>query len=543
MHRRDALRALLTFAAGVARPRTLARFGGAALPQLAALAAGSASALTPSRAAANADAFDFAQLKGRARALAAAPYQPRVRPFPDALRHLDWDHYQAIRFRDRRALWAGDGLRFQVKFFHPGWHYDKPVRIDELVDGRAREIALDAGMFDYTRSALTGAWLQSHLGFAGFRVLFHTDPQRDVAAFLGASYFRAVAGNGQYGLSARGLAVDCGLARPEEFPVFSEFWLERPKPDADTLTLYALLESKNVSGAYRFDLQPGPTLSMNVSAALYPRAPIERLGIAPLTSMFFQGDSDRRADADWRPQIHDSDGLAMWSGNGEWIWRPLANPPSLRFSAYQDQTPRGFGLLQRDRNFDHYQDDTAFYDRRPSAWVEPRSNWGKGSIDLVELPAEDETVDNIVAFWNPADTPQPGQELLFDYRLYWGTTTPFRPGLAEVVATRDGIGGVVGQKRSHFSWRFVIDFAGGNLPLIGKDVKVEPVITASRGKVEIASARPLASTGGYRAMFDVRPPEGDTAPVDLRLFLRVDGQPLTETWLYQWSPREERRSA
>jgi periplasmic glucans biosynthesis protein len=528
MRRRDALRTLLTFA-------------GASIPGIAALgpsyAAADASpalaARTPSRAP---ETFDFARLKGRARALASAPYAPRTRALPDALRRLDWDRYQTILFRDSRSLWVDDRSRFLVKFVHPGWHYDTPVRVHEVLDGSARDIALDSGMFDYTKSGLSGFGIDPTIGFAGFRVCFHTDPKRDVASFLGASYFRAVGGDGQYGLSARGLAVDCGLGRPEEFPVFTEFWLERPARDAEVMTLYALLESKSIAGAYRFDIHPGPTLVMNVSSALYPRAPIERLGIAPLTSMFYQGASDRRAEADWRPQIHDSDGLAMWSGDGEWIWRPLANPRSLRFSAYQDRAPRGFGLLQRDRNFEHYQDDAAFYEKRPSVWIEARSDWGKGSVQLVELPAEDETVDNIVAFWNPAEPLQPAQELLFDYRLYWGSTPPFRPGLAEVAATRDGVGGVVGQKHKYFSWRFVVDFAGGSLPLIAKNAKVEPVINASRGTIEITSARLLASTGGYRAMFDLKPEDDNPVPIDLRLFLRVDGQPLTETWMYQWSP-------
>ena len=398
MRLRDALRTLLTLA-------------GESVPGFAALTSGYVS----DAAAATAthlgnEAFDFARLKGRARALASAPCVPRTRAFPDALRRLDWDRYQAIRFRDSRSLWVDDRSRFLVKFFHPGWHYDAPVRIHEVIDGRAREIALDSGMFDYAKSGLSGLGIDPALGFAGFRVCFHTDPKRDVASFLGASYFRAVGGDGRYGLSARGLAVDCALGRSEEFPVFSEFWLERPPRDSDVLTLYALLESRSIAGAYRFDMHPGPTLVMNVSVALYPRTPIERLGIAPLTSMFYQGDSDRRADADWRPQIHDSDGLAIWSGVGEWIWRPLANPRRLRVSAYQDRGPRGFGLLQRDRSFDHYQDDAAFYEKRPGVWVEPRSNWGKGSVELVELPAEDETDDNIVAFWNPAEPPQPGEE-------------------------------------------------------------------------------------------------------------------------------------
>jgi glucans biosynthesis protein len=306
--------------------------------------------------------------------------------------------------------------------------------------------------------------------------------------------------------------------------------------DAGTLTVYALMDSPSVAGAYRFDIYPAATLVMDVDAALYPRKEIERLGTAPLTSMFQYGENDRRLANDWRPEIHDSDGLAIWNGSGEWLWRPLVNPAHVRFNAYYDENPRGFGLLQRDRNFDHYQDDGAFYDRRPSLWVEPKSGWGKGSIQLVEIPTIDETSDNIVAFWNPADKPQSGQELLYGCRLYWGAQMPIRSPLAQVVATRTGLGGVVGQKRTHFSWRFVVDFAGGDLSILGKNAKVEPVITASRGQIEIPSARPLDAVQGYRAIFDLKPIDDSRAPVNLRLYLRANGQPLTETWLYQWTP-------
>jgi len=484
--------------------------------------------------------FDYARLKGRARALAAQPYRDPAQRFPDAVAHLDWDQYQAIRYRPEHALWVRDNLRFRVSFFHLGLYYKTPVRMHEVRGGMTQELAYNPDMFDYGKSGLDGAALPADLGFAGFRVNFRTDWKRDVAAFLGASYFRAVGGEWQYGQSARGLAIDCGMDRPEEFPTFTEYWLERPSRESNTLVVYALLESPSITGAYRFAITPARSTKDNllteVDAALYPRKPIERLGIAPLTSMFQYGENDRRAANDWRPEIHDTDGLSLWTGGGEWLWRPLLNPAQLNFNAFADNNPRGYGLLQRDRNFDHYQDDGVFYERRPGVWVQPKGEWGRGAVQLVELSTPDETLDNIVAYWNPVQKPKPGEELLFGYVLHWGAQAPANPPAARVVATRTGIGGVVGRKRGYFSWRFVVDFAGGKLAGLPRDTRVEPVITASRGEVEITSARPLDAVRGYRAMFDLKPTDDSTAPIDLRLFLRSGGEALSETWIYQWMP-------
>jgi glucans biosynthesis protein len=482
--------------------------------------------------------FDYARLKGDARALAAQAYRPRSAPLPEAIKRIGYDAYQAIDFRRDRGLWTKqDRLLFDARFFHLGLYFHDPVHIHEVVDGQAYELAYDPAMFLFgPKSGLQSAALPADLGFAGFRLIYHTDRERDVAAFLGASYFRAVGGELQYGLSARGLAVDTGAGHPEEFPAFTDFWLERPASGAQRVTVYALLNSPSVAGAYRFEIVPGSTLVMDVDAALYPRRLMERIGVAPLTSMFQHGENDRRAAHDWRPEIHDSDGLALWAGSGEWIWRPLVNPTSIRLSVFQDDNPRGFGLLQRDREFDHYQDDGAFYERRPSLWVEPRGGWGKGSVQLVELPTAEEIFDNIVAFWNPARKPDAGQEWLFSYRLHWGSRMPFAPALGQVVATRTGIGGTVGQPRAYPSWRFVVDFGGGALPMIGEDAEVEAVIDASRGEIENVSTRPLRSLRGYRATFDLKPPGDNREPIDLRMYLHLGPQALTETWLYQWSP-------
>jgi glucans biosynthesis protein len=484
-------------------------------------------------------AFDYAWLKGQARAQAGHPYQAPVNDIPDEVKKMDWDQFQSIQYREDHALWAADKLRFRARFFHLGLYFKTPVQIYEVNGGQAQELAYDPAMFDYGKSGLHPDKLPQDLGFAGFRINYQNDWKRDITAFLGASYFRAVGGQWQYGISARGLAIDTGLARAEEFPLFTTFWLERPAATSNRLVVYALLDSPSITGAYRFEIQPGNTLTMEVDAALYPRKAIERLGVAPLTSMFQYGENDHRRANDWRPEVHDSDGLQIQRGNGEWIWRPLVNPAQLRFNAFPEDNPRGFGLLQRDRNFDHYQDDGIFYDRRPSLWVEPKAGWGKGSVQLVEIPTDDETFDNIVAFWNPDSKPQPGQELLYAYRLHWGANMPAESPLAHVIATRTGLGGVVGSPRTYFSWRFAIDFAGGKLAQMDRS-KVQAVITVSRGAVEITSTRPLDEVHGCRTMFDLKPDASD-APINLRVYLTADGHQASETWIYQWTPPADRK--
>lgn len=516
MNRRDLLKpavALLAFA----------------LPAAALLHTGTASA-----ALAPPQSFDYAWLKGHARALSQKPYVSHQGELPKSLKNINWDDYQSIQFKADKSLWRDLGTPFQARLFHLGLFFQTPVHLFEVVDGRATEIAYKPDFFKYGGKAKLGK-LPEDLGYAGFRIQAPPDFELDVAAFLGASYFRAVGEEKQYGLSARGLAIDTGLPRAEEFPMFTAYWLERPKKNSKQLRVYALLDSPSVTGAYLFLITPGKTLTMEIDAALYPRKPIERLGIAPLTSMFQYGENDRRMAWDWRPEIHDTDGLAMHTSSGEWIWRPLVNPTSVRVNSYFDTNPRGFGLLQRDRNFDHYQDDGVFYDRRPSLWVEPKGNWGKGAVQLVEIPTVDETFDNIVAYWNPEEKVQPGKEYLIGYKLHWGGIPPVRPPLATTQATRTGLGGVIGQKREYFSWRFAVDFAGGALDKLGPKDPVEAVITTSRGKVEITSARPLHAIDGYRAMFDLVP-DASTEPIDLRLYLRSGKQTLTETWIYQYTP-------
>ncbi|MBN9588849.1 MAG: glucan biosynthesis protein D [Alphaproteobacteria bacterium 64-11] len=495
-------------------------------PFRAALAAGEAVRLGPPQP------FSFDMLAGRAAKSASQPYRAPVPPAPELIAGIDFDAVQKIKFRPDHALWRGRAGQDPIAFFHLNRYSGDPVLLHTIEDGKARQILYGSDYFDYGSSGLDPRKL-GNLGFSGFRVMDGQDAPTDWLAFQGASYFRSSGQDGQYGASARGIAVDTGGPQPEEFPRFTQFWLE---PHAGGITIFALLDGPSVTGAYRFDAVKKHTVTIDVEARLFFRRDIARLGLAPLTSMYWYGENQRDKAADWRPEIHDNDGLALWTGAGERIWRPLINPPAVQTNSFLDTDPKGFGLIQRDRDFDHYQDDGAFYEKRPGIWIEPRGAWGKGEVQLVEIPTDDEIHDNIVAYWRPAETAKAHGSMHFAYRLYWQDSIPDYPaGIARVVATRLGRGGIPGA----IPWprdktKFVVDFTGGPLASMAQRYDVEPVITASHGTVDGAYVIKVVGTPLWRALFDLQ--FTGTAPVDLRLYLRLNGKTLSETWLYQYFP-------
>jgi glucans biosynthesis protein len=353
-------------------------------------------------------------------------------------------------------------------------------------------------------------------------------------AFLGASYFRAIGALNQYGLSARGILIDSAEPTPEEFPDFTDFFIEEQRAESDPVMVYALLDGPSIAGAYRFAIRRTEGVVQDVEAALFLRTGVKRLGLAPLTSMYWFGETEKRRFEDWRPEVHDSDGLAIWTGGGERIWRPLTNPPTAVTSSFIDNNPKGFGLLQRDRTADDYLDGVN-YERRPSVWVEPLEPWGAGSVQLIELPTDDEIHDNITAYWRPEAPAQAGASYRLKYRLHWLADEPYPARVARAVSTRIGRGGEPGTRRPKGVYKFVVEFAGASLePLWGDTVKAGPVVTASRGSIERAFMEPVPGTRRWRAIFDLKS-EG-TDPVELRMYLQGNGEALTETWLYQFRP-------
>jgi glucans biosynthesis protein len=484
--------------------------------------------------------FSFEALKTRARALAAAPYAAQPRPSPEVLQQIDYDAHGRIRFRTDLSLWANGPSRFPVTFFHLGRFFQRPVRMHVVEGGQAREILYDAGYFDMPADS-PARRLPENSGFAGFRFQENREGpldwrKNDWVAFLGASYFRAIGELFQYGLSARGLAVDTAVfGKIEEFPDFTHVYFETPAPESDTVTVCALLDSPSVAGAFRFRMQRAKAVVIDVEKALFLRQDVARLGIAPLTSMYWYSEKAKPSAVDWRPEIHDSDGLAMWTGTGERIWRPLNNPPRIMVSAFADENPKGFGLLQRDRAFDHYLDGV-YYDRRPSLWVEPQGSWGRGSVQLVEIPTDDEIHDNIVAMWVPAEPARAGQAIELRYRTVWSAEEPFPTPLARVVATRFGNGGQAGTVRPQGVRKFMVEFRGEPLTRLATGEIPQPVLWASRGSFSnvVAEAVPNDVPGHWRAHFDLT--ASGPEPVEMRCFLRNRETVLSETWLYQYHP-------
>ncbi|MGN6389796.1 MAG: glucan biosynthesis protein G [Burkholderiaceae bacterium] len=482
-----------------------------------------------------ATAFGFEDVASRAQQLAAKAYSPPPKNLPRSLASLNYDQYRDIRFRPNRALWREEKLPFELAFFHEGLYFDHAVKINEVVGGQVRPIRFDPSMFDYGANKLDPDAMRE-LGFAGFRVHFPVNTPKykdEVLVFLGASYFRAI-GKGQlYGMSARGLAVDTALPSGEEFPQFTEFWIERPASNAKTLTIYALLDSRRVSGAYRFVVTPGVDTTMDVTARLFLREKVGKLGIAPLTSMYFFGENQRAPVEDYRPEVHDSDGLSVATGTGEWIWRPLVNPKKLLVTSYSLTDPAGFGLMQRDRAFASYQDLESHYESRPSTWVAPQGKWGAGRVELVQIPTPDETNDNVVAYWVPAKSPEPGQPADFAYRLSWQKDQETHPPTAWVTQTRRGHGG---QHKPDGSVLLAVDFVGPSLQHLSDAIKPEAVVSAdANGKIVETNTIRNDVTGGWRMTVQVRAVDPAKA-VELRGYLRADNKPLSETWSYILSP-------
>jgi periplasmic glucans biosynthesis protein len=484
--------------------------------------------------------FSFDELTERAKTRAGEAYLPPYQPAPEIVQKIDYATHGKIVFNADQAINVDGPGAYPIEFFHLGKYFPKKVSINLITEGTSQEVLFSPDYFDMPEDSVARG-LPQDAGFAGFRL--HESRRRkdwrhqDWMVFLGASYFRSIGSLNQYGLSARGIAVNVSVPEPEEFPDFVEFYIDSAKKEGDATIVYALLEGPSICGAYKFAIVRTDGAVMDVEARLFARDSIEQLGIAPLTSMFWYGEYNRQRLVDWRPEVHDSDGLALWTGTGERIWRPLNNPAHVVTSSFQDTNPNGFGLLQRDRDIENYLDGVN-YDRRPSLWVQPLHDWGEGSVQLVEIPTADETHDNIVAFWVPAQPVQPGNGLEFRYRLHWRAEEPFpAEQLASVFATRIGRGGEPGQDHTVHpsSMKFVVEFEGGALNGLTTEAPPQGTASASRGTLTPVVVEPIPRTERWRARFDLVG-DDNPEPIELRLFLHIGEQAFSETWAFQLWP-------
>lgn len=470
-----------------------------------------------------------------AQKLAAKKFAPPALSLPAEMQELTYDQYRDIRFRPDQSAWRSEGLPFQLQFFHTAFFFLHPVSISFVEEGEARRLIYSPDYFSFGPSVQPPP-AGADMGFAGFRLHSRINRQDyfdEVAVFQGASYFRAVAKGHAYGLSARGLAIDTAEPSGEEFPMFRSFWIEKPTTASDSIVIHALLDSERTTGAYRFTIRPGETTEMDVEAAIYPRSNLANPGFAPLTSMYFFGPNDQAGVDDFRPAVHDSEGLSIRNGRNEWLWRPLTNPNTLQVSVFMDHSPRGFGLQQRDRRFDAFQDLEARYEKRPSLWVEPIGDWGPGGVHLVEIPSKAEINDNIVAYWRPAEPIPGGSEYTLNYRLHWNDAFMPGPEVATVLYTQTGAGPQLALGQPTSTRLFVIDFTGERLKNLPPEAVIDVMVDASQGSIINQVIQPNPETGGQRVSFELEP--GDAQVIELRVQLIQDKERISEVWTSRWT--------
>lgn len=471
-------------------------------------------------------AFNLDDVAVKAKELAGQKFEAPKSNLPGEFRDMKFADYQKIRFREDKAEWAGEKIPFKLSFYHQGMHFDTPVKINEVTATTVDEIKYDPSRFDFGELKFDPKATEK-LGYAGFRVLYpinKDDKLDEIMTMLGASYFRVIGKDQVYGLSARGLAIDTAVSSGEEFPRFKEYWIEKPGADDNHLVIYALLDSPRATGAYQFILRPGADSRIDVRSRVFLRDNVTKLGVAPLTSMFLFGTHQPPRMSNYRRELHDSSGLSIQAANGEWVWRPLNNPKHLAVSSFSVENPRGFGLLQRGRDFSQYEDLDDRYDKRPSAWIEPRGDWGKGVVELVEIPTADETNDNIVAFWKPDTLPALGEPMEFNYRIHWtkDENAIHSPDLGWVKQTLRSLGDVRQAnliRQPDGSMAFQVDFVGPVLAAQPEDKRIRSQVTTDENTELVENTlRYNPVTKGYRLSLRIKVKD-TSRPVEMRAYL------------------------
>jgi glucans biosynthesis protein len=473
--------------------------------------------------------FDPDSVVKIARRLAQKPYVALNDPLPPGLAKISYDEYRDIRFKPEASIWKAEDLPYQMQLFHRGFYFQDLIEIALVEGNQATHLAYNSGFFT-AGDVLSQKLPTQDIGYSGLRIHYPLNNPAyfdELMVFQGASYFRALGKGSDYGLSSRGLALNTAEPEGEEFPIFRAFWVERPNSDSNLIVVHALLDSPSVAGAYRFSVRPGDNTHIDVEATLFPRKELVKVGLAPSTSMFLHSMNGRQNTDDFRPEVHDSDALLILNGRGERLWRPLANPKQLQVSAFMDNSPQGFGLIQRERSFEAYQDLEAHYERRPSLWVEPVGNWGAGEVVLTEIPTDSEIHDNIVSYWKPKQPIAAGSEFHFTYRLIWGDEPEVDDGTVIVARTASGRADIAKATPRRL---FVVDYqvkAGNN------DEMPVAKVQSSAGVITNVVVSRQPKNNGYRLAFEMDPQDAEL--IELRAELKFTGPREVETWLYRWT--------
>ncbi len=473
--------------------------------------------------------FDPAMVTEEARRLSKQAFKAASADIPEPFRNLNYEQYIAIRRRPEAAIWAMENIGFALEPLHRGFIFSTPMQINLVADGQARRVIYDPALFEF--GPLAPPANLGDIGFSGFRVLAAQGDGKffELASFQGASFFRALARGQNLGAMARALSIRMADPRGEEFPAFRTVWIERPTLAENALVLHALIDSESVTGAFRFTIRPVEATIIDAECTLFARVAVDNFGLATMSATHLSGaiDDHSRCD-DLRPNVSEVTGVQMLTGKGEWLWRPVSNRDTLQISTFVDENPRGFGFLQRDRNFDHYQDDDQHWEARPSVWVEPIGDWDLGGVQLIEIPSDSEVNDNIIACWKPQRELAAGSEASFAYRQFWCWSPPESPSLAITAQSR------VGRGSSPKRRRFIVEFVGDILSLTQNTEIMKPNLSASPGTLISMRTFPSADHKSYRVLFELD--FGGETSSELRLLIEAAGNPISETWIYRWTP-------
>ena len=471
-------------------------------------------------------AFDPASIVDQASALAKKPFKAPAADLPEAFGKLSYEQYVTIKSRPGTAIWLNEATGFAIEPLHRGFALSTPMHINIVENGVARQLIYDAAAFDF--GGLDIKPPTDDIGFSGFRVLQPRENGElmDAAIFQGYSFFRAMARGQNFGIVARALSIRTADANGEELPVIRSVWIEKPSLASNALVIHALLDSESASGAFRFTLRPGDATIIDTEGTLFTRVKIENFGLGAMQGTALLGPLDRRKFDDVRPEVADANGLQMLTGKGEWLWRPVSNRDALQISWFVDENPKGFGLIQRQRRAEQFLDDDQHWEQRPSLWIEPIGNWGAGAVQLIEIPSESENNDNIVAFWRPKVPLAAGDTHSFAYRQFWCWSPPEHPPLAVAILSRSGR---TGKRR-----RFVVEFAGEILGDLQRTADLQPRLSVGPGTITAMRGFLSREARTFRVVFDLDP--GAETLCELRLLLEAGGKPLSETWIYRWTP-------